>query len=332
MSGTSPTPAEQHLGDRLAALVDGELNHDARERVLSHLATCAKCKAEADAQRNLKNVFAQAAPPPPSETFLARLQGLSGGPVGRADDEDGTGGPFGGGRPADAFFGGLGALSPATGGPPAPRGVGAGDFGYVPARPHAGVLPDALTGGFRIHEVGRSEQDRSGSPWRGRRFVFAAASAVSLAAIALGGTLPLGSATGARAAGGSSVVPLRSGSPAPSGGSADDRRRGGTTAGLLSAMSTMSGGTSAPVTPGFSGLSGMPAQKGPVQPLGGTFPVARLGGSSLPPLIRPAVATLPLTTTDLSGGVLAVAPSAAPAEPVRRAASGAPGMPLSARR
>ena len=81
MSGTSPTPAEQHLGDRLAALVDGELNHDARERVLSHLATCAKCKAEADAQRNLKNVFAQAAPPPPSETFLARLQGLSGGPV-----------------------------------------------------------------------------------------------------------------------------------------------------------------------------------------------------------------------------------------------------------
>ncbi|WP_349632444.1 anti-sigma factor family protein [Streptomyces lydicamycinicus] len=64
MSGNGgPSPAEQHLGDRLAALVDGELGHDARERVLAHLATCGKCKAEADAQRRLKNVFAQAAPP-----------------------------------------------------------------------------------------------------------------------------------------------------------------------------------------------------------------------------------------------------------------------------
>ena len=94
VSGTSPTPAEQHLGDRLAALVDGELNHDARERVLSHLATCAKCKAEADAQRRLKSVFAQAAPPPPSEGFLARLQGLPGGPAGPGGDDDGSGGPL----------------------------------------------------------------------------------------------------------------------------------------------------------------------------------------------------------------------------------------------
>ncbi|MER5782063.1 zf-HC2 domain-containing protein, partial [Streptomyces mobaraensis] len=33
-------------GARLAALVDGELGHDARERVLAHLATCWTCKAE----------------------------------------------------------------------------------------------------------------------------------------------------------------------------------------------------------------------------------------------------------------------------------------------
>ena len=70
--------AEQHLGDRLSALVDGELGHESRDRVLAHLATCAKCKAEADAQRRLKNVFAEMAPPPPSESFLARLQGLPG--------------------------------------------------------------------------------------------------------------------------------------------------------------------------------------------------------------------------------------------------------------
>ncbi|WP_139121227.1 anti-sigma factor family protein, partial [Streptomyces sp. SolWspMP-sol7th] len=50
MSGSRPPAArrclsEQHLGDRLAAFVDGELDHDARERVLSHLATCPRCKA-----------------------------------------------------------------------------------------------------------------------------------------------------------------------------------------------------------------------------------------------------------------------------------------------
>ncbi|PWS46836.1 zf-HC2 domain containing protein, partial [Streptomyces sp. FT05W] len=76
MSGTGATPAEQHLGDRLAALVDGELKHDARERVLAHLATCARCKAEADSQRRLKSAFATSAAPSPSEGFLARLQGL----------------------------------------------------------------------------------------------------------------------------------------------------------------------------------------------------------------------------------------------------------------
>ncbi|MFE9117321.1 anti-sigma factor family protein [Streptomyces sp. NPDC007172] len=329
MSGSSPTPAEQHLGDRLAALVDGELNHDARERVLSHLATCAKCKAEADAQRNVKNVFAQAAPPPPSEGFLARLQGLPGGPAGTGGDDDGSGGPFGGGRRADGFLAGSGVLSPAAGDPGDPRVPRPGGFGYVPVGSHAAVLPDRLRGGFRIHEVGRSEQDRPGSPWRGRRFAFAAASAVSLAAIALGGTLPLGSTPGARAAGtGSNVVPMRSNSPAPSGSSAEDRRRGGA-AGLLSAMSAQS---AAPAAPGPRVLNALPAQNGPVQPLGGAFPAARLNGSALPPLIRSAVATLPLTTTDLTPGVPAAAPSATPVAPRQLAAPIAPGLPLAARR
>lgn len=78
------SPAEHHLGDRLAALVDGELGHDSRERVLAHLATCWKCKAEADAQRRLKSVFAEAAAPPLSDALLARLQNLPGAGIGRA--------------------------------------------------------------------------------------------------------------------------------------------------------------------------------------------------------------------------------------------------------
>ncbi|AJF67132.1 anti-sigma factor family protein [Streptomyces vietnamensis] len=186
MSGTrptSPTPAEHHLGDRLAALVDGELGHDARERVLAHLATCARCKAEADAQRTLKSVFASAAPPPPSEGFLARLQGLPGGP-------GEPGGPRG---PLEELLGAGGVKSD----------------GFATAAvvtPH----PDTPGAGFRIHEVGYR---RSGTHGRGRRFAFAAAGAVSFAAIALGGTLPLETSVSASARGGqgagSAVTPLR---------------------------------------------------------------------------------------------------------------------------
>ena len=42
------------LGDRLTALVDGELDHAGRDRALSHLAGCDGCRAEAEALRRLK--------------------------------------------------------------------------------------------------------------------------------------------------------------------------------------------------------------------------------------------------------------------------------------
>ncbi|GAA3937779.1 zf-HC2 domain-containing protein [Streptomyces gulbargensis] len=193
MSGTrpsSPTPAEHHLGDRLAALVDGELGHDARERVLAHLATCARCKAEADAQRTLKSVFASTAPPAPSEGFLARLQGLPGGPTGGPGAPGGPGEPVAPRGPLEELLGSGGVKSD----------------GFATA---AVVTPGPGTGrGFRIHEV-----DRGAAPsGRGRRFAFAAASAVSFAAIALGGTLPLESSVNAGARGqgtGSAITPLR---------------------------------------------------------------------------------------------------------------------------
>ncbi|WP_438485976.1 anti-sigma factor family protein [Streptomyces sp. S186] len=190
MSGSGgPSPAEQHLGDRLAALVDGELGHDARERVLAHLATCGKCKAEADAQRRLKNVFAQALPPGPSEGLLARLQQLPGGESGGSGSRLGNG-TFGRGEFA--------------------RGDGA--FGYVPAERHLGgalaVSASPRARGFRVQEPER------GAPQR-RRLAFAAAGAVSLAAFALGGALPLEAAVdipGPRAEGsGTAVTPLGAG-------------------------------------------------------------------------------------------------------------------------
>ncbi|ARF57268.1 anti-sigma factor family protein [Streptomyces gilvosporeus] len=201
-----PSPAEQHLGDRLAALVDGELGHDARERVLAHLATCAQCKAEADAQRRLKSVFAQAAPPGPSEGLLARLQGLPGG-----DHPGGPGSRLG--------SGGLGRGDVVRGG---------GSFGYVPASGHgrgadrvlAGISGQPRQRGFRVHEAERPAPQR-------RRFAFAAAGAVSLAALALGGALPLEAAVdlpGARTdGGGTAVTPL---SATPVAGSGDPAYNG----------------------------------------------------------------------------------------------------------
>lgn len=292
MSGSLPKPgegslAEQHLGDRLAALVDGELGHATRERVLAHLATCPKCKAEADAQRRLKNVFAEAAPPPPSESFLARLQGLPGG-----DPEDGDSSPFGGGG-----FGGLSGRPGATGAFGVRRGERF-EFDYVPARPHAPVLPPSAGRGFRIHDVSRHEADRSAS--RGMRFAVVAAGAVSLAAIALGGvTTGMPGDTDARGAG-SNVTPART----PGTGAAvpeNQRRRG---AGPLLAQGQSQGRMpgDTPVSPTTASaplLPGIPAQVQEAALHTLTAPVVA-GAAAMSPLIRPLSTTPPLTLTSLS--------------------------------
>ncbi|MGW8761866.1 anti-sigma factor family protein [Streptomyces sp. NPDC055815] len=260
MSGTrptSPTPAEHHLGDRLAALVDGELGHDARERVLAHLATCARCKAEADAQRTLKSVFASAAPPPPSEGLLARLQGLPGGP----GEPGGPGGPRG---PLEELFGAGGVKSD----------------GFATAAvvtPHPGT-PGA---GFRIHEVGHR---RSGPAGRGRRFAFAAAGAVSFAAIALGGTLPLEASVSASARGpqgsGSAVTPLRA--TATGGGT-------GTAIGRGTRSGERPGAQSVDGAEPLAGVTPAAVPQGPVVATGqGTVP----SGAVPPDAVRSAAAPL----------------------------------------
>ncbi|GAA3141112.1 zf-HC2 domain-containing protein [Streptomyces rectiviolaceus] len=333
MSGSRSNPAErhlaeQHLGDRLAALVDGELGHDARERVLAHLATCPKCKTEADAQRRLKSVFAEVAPPPPSESFLARLQGLPGG---------GSEPPSG---PRSPGSGGFATADTESGLPPTGIfGVNPETFGYAPAGTHAAVLPS--TGrGFRIHDVsrhdvGRHEAERS--LWRGRRFAFAAAGAVSLAAIALGGvTTGIPADPGdPRAGSGSSnsnASPMRSqGSGATT--SPDSVRRRGSNP--LSVQGQRPGVLAAPVAPTQATgplLPGVPA-RGPhiQQPEPQPEPVSArhevtapmlTGAAIMSPLIRPVSPVTPGGTSPAGavptlGGVT----SGHGAEPTRAAAS-----------
>ncbi|MEU6854914.1 zf-HC2 domain-containing protein [Actinacidiphila alni] len=239
------TPAEQHLGDRLAAFVDGELGDDTRDRVLAHLVTCPQCKAAASEQRRLKNVVAASEPPALSAGLLARLQGLPGlppsgedpavgdgfgaddaaGTSGRDDrDDDGQGpGAVTGGRDQERrgpFDGGL---------------LGSGVFGGGRRREEFSFLApgrDLVPGGsgargFRIHELTRAATTEGGpahpghpdhpahsgsgaAASRGRRFAFAAAGAFSLAAIALGSALPMEAAVdgGARPDDGPAVSPL----------------------------------------------------------------------------------------------------------------------------
>lgn len=63
-------------GDLLAGLVDGQLDHPARERVQRHLVDCADCRAERAAQADLKARLRNVAAPPVSDQLTARLLGL----------------------------------------------------------------------------------------------------------------------------------------------------------------------------------------------------------------------------------------------------------------
>src|SRR5580700_11112683 len=72
-----------HLGQRLSALIDGELDGDDRDRVLGHLARCGWCRDEAAALRTLKrrmNALGEAAA---GAGLTGRLMGLN---------DDGSGG------------------------------------------------------------------------------------------------------------------------------------------------------------------------------------------------------------------------------------------------
>ena len=62
-----------HLGARAAAVVDGELGHAARDRALAHIAHCAQCRLEVEAQRRLKSRLANLGPTTPPADLTGRL-------------------------------------------------------------------------------------------------------------------------------------------------------------------------------------------------------------------------------------------------------------------
>jgi hypothetical protein len=82
-----------HLGDRVAALVDGQLTSDAVQRAHSHLSGCPDCRELVEVERLTKSRLATLGPPEPGIELLTRLY-LLGGPDGplppRVDRVPGT--------------------------------------------------------------------------------------------------------------------------------------------------------------------------------------------------------------------------------------------------
>lgn len=73
-----------HLGDRISALIDGELTGVELDRASSHLASCDKCRAEAHALRALKRELGALGDIVPAEAAtLRRLMAVAGpgGPI-----------------------------------------------------------------------------------------------------------------------------------------------------------------------------------------------------------------------------------------------------------
>lgn len=68
--------SDGHLGDIAAAVADGQLSHDDRDRALVHITWCAECRADVEAQRRAKAWVARLPMTPCPDELLARLTAI----------------------------------------------------------------------------------------------------------------------------------------------------------------------------------------------------------------------------------------------------------------
>lgn len=66
----------KHLGERVSALVDGQLDHDDRDAALAHLAGCPQCQSAVDAERRTAAALRTLSDVEPSDGLLQRLREL----------------------------------------------------------------------------------------------------------------------------------------------------------------------------------------------------------------------------------------------------------------
>ncbi|GHD18825.1 anti-sigma factor family protein [Nocardiopsis kunsanensis] len=168
--------SSEHLGERLSALVDGELGPDEHERALIHLAKCEPCRFEADMTRRLKRRLHGLDEPEPDLDFMGRLSALDG--RSERDGQSPFPPPFG-----DGGFGAgppLGSSRPLGGFPGYPGGLGGGPIaadvpGTAPPAP-GGPQPTAEEPGERS----RSEfLAQLLTPFPGGRYAIAGAAVVT---------------------------------------------------------------------------------------------------------------------------------------------------------
>ncbi|MDX6738788.1 zf-HC2 domain-containing protein [Actinocorallia sp. A-T 12471] len=69
------------LGERLTALVDGELDHDERDRAQAHLVLCAACRGEVEALRAVKRRLGALGGAAPSTDLMIGLYNLGRAPA-----------------------------------------------------------------------------------------------------------------------------------------------------------------------------------------------------------------------------------------------------------
>jgi anti-sigma factor RsiW len=84
----SSPASERHLGELAAAVTDGVLGHHARERALVHLASCPQCRAEVEAQRQLKSMLSGLGGPDAPLSLADRLRAI---PDASPDNDDDPG-------------------------------------------------------------------------------------------------------------------------------------------------------------------------------------------------------------------------------------------------
>ncbi|MDS1269761.1 anti-sigma factor [Lipingzhangella sp. LS1_29] len=141
-----------HLGERLSALVDGELGPADREEALRHLAVCANCRFEAEMLRQLKRRLHGLHEPEPAGELMGRIAAASE----TADDSTETSSAAAAPQPDRPSRGFLAALMR--------RGRNAsqeGDSGQVPlgTRPPLGSRPPIGGGLPRLHPHREGNQD-----------------------------------------------------------------------------------------------------------------------------------------------------------------------------
>jgi anti-sigma factor RsiW len=145
-----------HLGHRLSALIDGELEDTERDRVLVHLARCEPCRGEAVALRTLKrrmNALGEAAADAALTRRLMGVAGLAGAASAGQPASHAVPGPIGArelrpswyvtaGAVAAVLVGvGAAAFAAGGGGQPAPRVTPAVDTYMLQHDLMTGVVP-----------------------------------------------------------------------------------------------------------------------------------------------------------------------------------------------